>query len=118
MFDFNHVWPLGSNMAEQPAYSFPEFNFEGSQPPSMNQGFNPLTPSQPVAQQHQWNPSNPFPPRNPSLNNLGSPKVFDSTAFSNAANVAGLGQHNQLSGATVNNQSNGPLSGTQMVGAG
>ena len=105
MSEFNHGWPLGSNMAGQPAYSFPEINFGGSQPPSTNQGFNPLILSHPVAQQHRWNTSNHFPPSNPSLNNFGSRKVFDPTAFSSAANVAGLEQPNQLSGATTSNQS-------------
>ena len=84
MFDFNYGWPLESNMAGQPAYAFPEFNFGGSQLPSPH--------------------------------NFGSPEVFDPTAFSNTANVVGLGRQDQSSGATVNNQSNGPLSGTQMVG--
>ena len=105
MFDFNHCWPLASNMAGQPANNSPEINFGGSQPPSMDQGFNPLIPSHSVAQQHQWNPGNHFPPSNPSLNNFGSPIVFDPTAFSNAVNVAGLGQQNHFSGATANNQS-------------
>ena len=72
---------------------------------SMNQGFNPLIFSHPVAQPDQWNPGNHFPPSNHSLNIFGLPKVFDPTAFSNAANVAGLAQQNHFSGATANNQS-------------
>ena len=118
MSDFNHGWPLGSNMAGQPAYNSPEINFGSLQPPSMNQGFNPLNPPHTVAQQHPWNPSNHFAPSNPSFNNFGSPKLFGAAAFSNTANLASLGQQNQFSGASINNQSNGPLSGTQMVGGG
>ena len=105
MLNFNHGWPLGSNMTRQSAYNSPGINFGASQPPSMNQGFNPLIPSHSVAQPDQWDPGNHFPPSDPSLNNFGLPKVFDSTAFSNVANVAGLGQQNQFSCATANNQS-------------
>ncbi len=104
-FYFNHGWLPESNIAGQPAHNFPEINVGGSQPPSMNQGFNSLIPSHTVAQEHQWNPGNRFAPSNPSLNNFGSPNVFDPTAFSTAANVAGLGKQNQFSGATANNQS-------------
>src|SRR5258706_1467913 len=114
MSDFTPGWPLGSNMAGQPAYNSPEINFGGMQP----HGYNTLNPPHTAAQQHQWNSGSHFAPSNPSLNNFGSPKSFDPTAFSNAANLAGLGRQNQFSGATVNNQSNGPLSGTQMVGGG
>ena len=110
MFDFSRGWPPGPNMAWQPAYSFPEINIGGSQPPSMDPRFNPLIPPHPVAHPHQWDPSNHFAPSNPYLNNLGSPNVFDPTTFSNAANVAGLGQQNNFAGATANNQgtSSGP----------
>ena len=84
----------------------------------MSQGFNSLIPPHTVAQQHQWNLGNHFPPNDPSLNNFGSPKLFDPIGFLNAASLAGLGQQNQLPGATVNNQSSIPLYGTQMMGGG
>ena len=71
-----------------------------------------------VAQQHQWNPGNLSPPRNSSLNTFGSLNLFDSTGFSNAVSLEGLGQQPQFSGATVNNQGSIPLSGTQIMGGG
>ena len=85
MSDFNPGWPLTPNMAGQPA---PEINFGAS---SVHQGFNSSTPSHIVAQQHQSNTGDHFPPSNPPLDNLSSPKLFDPTGFSNAASSAGLG---------------------------
>jgi hypothetical protein len=102
MSDFNPGWPLAPGMAGQPAYQSPEINFGASQTQSMNQGFNSLVPSHTTTQQNQWNLGNHLPPNNPSLNNFGSPKLFDPTGFSNATN---LGQQNQFTGATGNNQS-------------
>lgn len=73
-----------------------------------------------VVQHHQWNPSDHFPPRNPSLNTFGPPKLFDPIGFSNAVSSAGLVHQNQLPGATVNDHGSVsvPLSGTQMMGGG
>ena len=105
-------------MAGQPAYNPPEVNFGVPQPPSMSQGFNSLILPHTVAQQHQWNSGNHFPPSDRSLNNFGSPKLFDPAGFSNAAILAGLRQQNQFPGATVNDQSSIPLYGTQMMGEG
>jgi len=74
MSSFNTPWSLAPSMAGQPAYQSPQINFGGSQPPSMNQGFNSLHTA---TQQHQWNLGNHLPPRNPSLNDFGLPKLFD-----------------------------------------
>jgi len=104
MSSFNPGWPLAPSMAGQSAYQSPQINFGASQPPSMNQGFNSLHTA---TQQHQWNLGNHLPPRNPSLNDFGLPKLFDLTGFSNAASH---GQQNQFSGSSGNNQSGVPLS--------
>jgi len=95
MSTFNPNWSL----PEHTAYQSPEINFGASQPPSMSQGFNSLHTA---TQQRQWNLGNHLPPRNPSLNDFGSPKLFDPTGFSSAANHR---PQTQFSGASGNNQS-------------
>ena len=116
MSDFNPSWPFVPNLAGE--YHSPEINFGASQSLSMNQGFNTSIPSHPVTQRHQWNTDHHFPPYDPSLNNFGSPKLFDATGFSKAVSVTGLGQQNQFSGTTGNNLSSVSLSETQVVGGG
>jgi hypothetical protein len=105
-------------MAGSSANQSPGLNFGELQTSSMNQGFNSLNPSHMVGQQNQWITDSCFPPNDPSLNIFNSLDLFDPTGTSNLASLAGLRQQHQLLPATVNNENNVPLSGTQMMGGG
>jgi hypothetical protein len=62
MSSSNFGRPLAPNMAGQPAYQSSEFALGATQTRSMNPGLNPSSPSHMVAQKHQWDTSNHFPP--------------------------------------------------------
>ena len=83
MSSFDPGWPVASTVASsmvgQPTdtYQSPEITFGAPQTPSRNQISNSAIPSHTVAQQHQWNAGNHFPPSNPLPNNFRPPNLFD-----------------------------------------